>query len=69
MRASALAERHLPLPEQSFGHVNLSHADPSNMGWQLHLPVLLSHLPLPEHSALSWAVSVAVATSLHAGLK
>lgn len=67
IRAKALAERHLSLPEQSFGHANLLQADPSNMVLHEHCPVFLSHLPRLEHSAKLCAESLAVAESLHVG--
>jgi hypothetical protein len=62
--ANALELIHRPLPEQSLGHENLSHADPSNIGEShMHWPVFLSQEPLFEHSAMLCAVSVAEAES------
>ena len=63
-RANAFAETHRPLPEQSLGHMNLSHAEPSNMFSHLHWPVERLQLPRLEHSTSWWAESLADAESL-----
>jgi hypothetical protein len=39
IRAKALAERHRPFPEQSFGHLSRSQACPSNLTSHLQLPM------------------------------
>jgi hypothetical protein len=57
---------HRPLPLQSFSQLIRSHALPSNPALQSHLPVIRSHTPMFEQTANEWAVSVAVATSVHA---
>ena len=57
-----------PCPLQLFpGHFMRPHAGPSKPALHLQTPLVLSHNPTFEHSAIAWAVSVAVAVSNHAG--
>ena len=62
----------LPDPEHSTpsddaGHVNSPQAVPVAHASHVHVPAVLSQIPLFEHSVFTaWAVSAAVASSNHA---
>lgn len=58
--------RHCPCPEHSRGQLLRSQADPEKPPIQVHLPVFRLHVPRLEHSTAPCAVSMAVASSLHA---
>ena len=60
--ANCFCVEQTPRPLQLFGHVDLSHATPSNPAKHEHSPDDLSQSPIFEHSTYGCASSSAVAT-------